>query len=308
MSPRTLIPATAVAALATALASQAQAQPIVRLPDQAPVTLGDLPIRTAPPEAADPRAAPQVVSPVEALVRQAQTWRRQGRNDQAEATLKRALALSPDAPEVLYQLADLSRAKGDAMGAAIWTGKLAAARPGDPRLAALAKAVPAPVAQAGTLSPFQAAPAPRIEVQAAAPLPAPQGQALPAAVKPTAKAAPAPAGGQLRADGFQALNSGDLGSAERLFGQALKASAQDREAAGGLGVMRLRQQRFAEARDLLARAVQGPNAAGWREAYEAADFFANLRVAADAREAGRLAEAETKARKLAARNLPYAVE
>ena len=310
MSPRTLIPATAVAALATALASQAEAQPIVRLPDQAPVTLGDLPIRTAPTEAADTRVAPQVVSPVEALVRQAQTWRRQGRNDQAEATLKRALALSPDAPEVLYQLADLSRAKGDAMGAAIWTGKLAAVRPGDPRLGALAKAIPPPAAQAGTLSPFEAPPAPRIEVQAAAALPAPQGQALPPMVKSPAKAAPVavPAGGQLRADGFQALNSGDLANAERLFGQALKASAQDREAAGGLGVVRLRQQRFAEARDLLARAAQGPNAAGWREAYEAADFFASLRVAADAREAGRLAEAETKARKLAARNLPYAVE
>nr|QQZ51085.1 tetratricopeptide repeat protein [Phenylobacterium glaciei] len=55
--------------------------------------------------------APTIVSPAEALIRQAGGWRRAGRNDQAEGALRRALAASPNNPDVLYALADLARSR-----------------------------------------------------------------------------------------------------------------------------------------------------------------------------------------------------
>ncbi|MCI3135586.1 tetratricopeptide repeat protein, partial [Phenylobacterium aquaticum] len=139
MSVRTALPATAVAALASAIANQAQAEPIVRLPDAGATATADLPIRTAPHEAQAATPAQPIVSPVEALIRQAQAWRKQGRNDQAQATLQRALAVAPNNPDVLYALADLARARGDAMSAAVWAGRLSAARPHDLRLAGFAR-------------------------------------------------------------------------------------------------------------------------------------------------------------------------
>ncbi|WP_304218782.1 cellulose biosynthesis protein BcsC [Phenylobacterium aquaticum] len=316
MSVRTALPATAVAALASAIAAQAQAEPVVRLPDTGSST-ADLPIRTAPPEVTADGHAQAVVSPVEALIRQAQAWRRQGRTDQAQATLQRALALSPNHPDVLYALADLARGRGDQMSAAVWAGRLSAVHPHDPRLAGLAK-LDAPAQTSHALVPAAAAPAApartaqapelkgasthRTAVAATTDTPPVVRAAPPAPVKATDRNA------ELRTAGFNALQSGDLSEAEGLFQQALKAAPGDRDAAGGLGVVRLKQQRFAAARDLLTQASQGAGAASWKEARDAADFFADLQQASMARDAGKLAEAEARARKLTNRPQAYRIE
>ncbi|MCI3132359.1 cellulose biosynthesis protein BcsC, partial [Phenylobacterium aquaticum] len=130
---------------------------------------------------------------------------------------------------------------------------------------------------------------------------------------PVRAAPPAPAkaadrNGELRVAGFSALQSGDLAQAESLFQQALKTVPGDRDAAGGLGVVRLKQQRFAAARGLLTQASQGSGAASWKEARDAADFFADLQQASAARDAGKLAQAEAQARKLATRPQGYRIE
>lgn len=67
---------------------------------------------------------------------------------------------------------------------------------------------------------------------------------------------PADATGRDRVSGFAALDRNRLADAERGFQQAMARDADDAEATGGLGVVRLRQGRLAEARTLLARAIQ----------------------------------------------------
>ena len=67
---------------------------------------------------------------------------------------------------------------------------------------------------------------------------------------------PADATGRDRVSAFAALDRNRLADAERGFRGALARDGDDAEATGGLGVLRLRQGRLAEARTLLARAIQ----------------------------------------------------
>lgn len=90
--------------------------------------------------------------------------------------------------------------------------------------------------------------------------------------------------GRLRVAGFAALERGELTSAATQFEQALAVNANDPDALGGLGVTRLRQERFREARDLLERASRGPDASRWAEALGSARFFAGLDEAEGARD------------------------
>jgi tetratricopeptide (TPR) repeat protein len=148
----------------------------------------------------------------------------------------------------------------------------------------------------------------RRELQDPAPVPP---RSAPVAVKtPVRVAAPTPArarapvdaGGQARAAGFVALERGDDDTAASRFQAALKARPNDTDALGGLGIVRLRGKRFAEARDLLARASRGGSPAQWSEALVSASFFADLDKAQKARDAGQLGEAESQTRKLIATN------
>lgn len=66
---------------------------------------------------------------------------------------------------------------------------------------------------------------------------------------------PAGAGGEM-SQGYVELKKGQLAAAEREFLTELKANPHDAQALSGLGLVRLRQQRFGEARDLLARALK----------------------------------------------------
>lgn len=128
-----------------------------------------------------------------------------------------------------------------------------------------------------------------------APAPAAKPAPAPARAAPVAKAAPTPrkptptparsvanTAGTARVAGFSALDSGDLSVAASRFERALATNRNDGDALGGLGIVRLRQNRFAEARDLLERASRLPGAGRWAEALSSARFFGGIE---DAREA-----------------------
>lgn len=126
---------------------------------------------------------------------------------------------------------------------------------------------------------------------------APQRPAA-SAVRSTQKSvAPTPsdAGGDARAAGFRALERGSLGEASTLFERALSRNHSDASALGGLGLVRLRQSRFGEARDLLDRASRQGSATQWAEALASARFYGDLADAQAALSAGRLSDAQAKA-------------
>ncbi|WP_432787857.1 cellulose synthase subunit BcsC-related outer membrane protein [Novosphingobium rhizosphaerae] len=201
-----------------------------------------------------PLAVPQVafaeVPGVKALIAQGLYWKAKGRQDLAEQALRRALALDPGNAEARRALA------GGAPAPAAAPAKVAAAPKAAP-------AKPAP------------RPAPRPAVARAAPQPAPR----PA---PVAQAAPAPrqraadAAGKQRMAGFDALDDNNLDAAASRFQKALGVNRNDGDALGGLGIVRLRQSRFAEARDLLEQASRQPNPGRWAEALAAARFYAGM--------------------------------
>jgi Flp pilus assembly protein TadD len=115
------------------------------------------------------------------------------------------------------------------------------------------------------------------------------------------KASPAAAAGgngAARAAGFTALEAGNVVSAERNFARAVSQNRQDADALGGLGLVRLRQERFVEARDLLERASHLGTASKWSSALASARYFGGLAEARLALGQGRLAEAQTQAEAL----------
>ena len=92
-----------------------------------------------------------------------------------------------------------------------------------------------------------------------------------------------PAGEQL-GEAFKALNAGNLGVAEQRFTQVLRARPRDADALGGLGSVRLRQQRFGEAQELLRPAAAGNGK--WRSALDSARYWLQLQQAQAARGRG----------------------
>ncbi len=95
-------------------------------------------------------------------------------------------------------------------------------------------------------------------------------------------AAPQPAapdpGFAARREGFARLDAGSLRDATRQFEAALTTNANDADALGGLGVVRLREGRNAEARSLLERAVAADpsRAAQWQPALDGAAYGLEL--------------------------------
>ena len=86
-------------------------------------------------------------------------------------------------------------------------------------------------------------------------------------------------------EGFKALDDGDLEAAEASFYSVLQARPSDNDALGGMGVLRLRQEEFAKARDYLERASRGGSAARWKQALESATYWTLVEQAESAREA-----------------------
>ncbi|RKF23104.1 tetratricopeptide repeat protein [Altericroceibacterium spongiae] len=104
--------------------------------------------------------------------------------------------------------------------------------------------------------------------------------------------------GRDRVAGFNALEAGRLSEAGRRFEAALARLPNDPDSLGGLGLVRLRTERFAEARDLLERASRRGSAQRWADALQSARFYAGLADARAAFDAGRLEEAEQATQQL----------
>ena len=94
---------------------------------------------------------------------------------------------------------------------------------------------------------------------------------------------------------FTTAEGGDLASAEAGFNDILKSSPNNADALGGLGIVRLRQQRYDDAKAYLDRArAASPSTAGrWREALVAATFWSRIQSAEKSRVAGDYATADS---------------
>ncbi|BDG71927.1 cellulose biosynthesis protein BcsC [Roseomonas fluvialis] len=119
---------------------------------------------------------------------------------------------------------------------------------------------------------------------------------------PTRRAAEAAAGP--RQDGFDRLQANRLPDAARAFEAAIAANPNDADALGGLGVVRLREGRAAEARDLLQRAVAADpsRAANWRQALEGATYSLELAEGRTLLRRGDVEAADTVLRRAVARD------
>lgn len=91
--------------------------------------------------------------------------------------------------------------------------------------------------------------------------------------------------------GFQSLDDGELDAAETAFLAVLETRPSDGDALGGLGILRLRQERFAEARGLLERASRGGSASRWKQALDSASYWTLVEQATAERERGEAAAA-----------------
>ncbi|QDK35132.1 cellulose biosynthesis protein BcsC [Sphingomonas sp. IC081] len=214
-------------------------------------------------------------SGVAALLQQARYWRSKGREDLAQQALRRARALDPNNPAV-------AQAMNGGGKAAPTPAAPAAAKP-----AATASAKPAQPRQTGNAA----------SASRPGPTPAKPVQTKPAQAKPAPSSASNRAG-QARVAGFAAIEKGDLDGAASQFQRALAVNPRDADALGGLGIVRLRQSRFAESADLLGQASRLGRAEQWSSGLAAARFFAGLGEARDALARGDLTAAQTTAEAL----------
>lgn len=277
------------------MASTAIAQVQPKLPSDRPAAQPLVPgAKTLKPEVTAPPAAQGASQGgvVQALLNQAASQRKRGRKDLSLQALQRALRESPNNPQVLQRLASYAIEDGDVGAGDRWTRQLrAVTSASDARVVALENALKARSAMSNASTDDAAVIDPR------------QGRAD---AKP---AAPIDPSGASRAAGFEALERKDLAAAERLFNQALRERSSDLDAAGGLGIIRLQQGRFADAETLLKRASGGASGAQrWGEALRSAQFFSTLARARAAYEGGRYAQAEQDARVLANSQSPDRIE
>ncbi|WP_029414165.1 cellulose biosynthesis protein BcsC [Acidovorax radicis] len=91
--------------------------------------------------------------------------------------------------------------------------------------------------------------------------------------------------------GFQSLDDGELDAAEAAFLNVLESRPADGDALGGLGILRLRQERFAEARGLLERASRAGSASRWKQALDSATYWSLVEQATTERDRGETAAA-----------------
>ncbi|MDR5739332.1 cellulose synthase subunit BcsC-related outer membrane protein [Caballeronia sp. LZ016] len=98
--------------------------------------------------------------------------------------------------------------------------------------------------------------------------------------------------GRAVADGFAALDRGDLVAAQARFSSVLAGNPNDADALGGLGVVALKQERFAQARTYLERATRAGNAARWKDALTSATYWTYTSDGIGARSNGEIAKAK----------------
>lgn len=85
-------------------------------------------------------------------------------------------------------------------------------------------------------------------------------------------------GGAGQSQAYIDLKKGNIAAAERQFAADLRSNPNDPQALQGLGLVRLRQQRFVEARDLLGRALKAApdQSKDIRPVYDSAVFWARV--------------------------------
>ncbi len=100
------------------------------------------------------------------------------------------------------------------------------------------------------------------------------------------------------AAGQQRLEANDLPGAEREFAHALALRPDDMQAIGGLGMVRLRQARYAEAADCFRRAARSDASQRrkWNSLLATARFWGHMQASGRARDAGQAALAAREAR------------
>lgn len=114
---------------------------------------------------------------------------------------------------------------------------------------------------------------------------------------------PADIAGADRVRGFDALQAGRLADAGAAFQAALAIDANDADATGGLGLVRLREGKSAEARQLLEKAIalSPDHADRWQAALAGAASATEMASAKQLIASGQLAAAETQLRAIVAR-------
>jgi len=122
--------------------------------------------------------------------------------------------------------------------------------------------------------------------------------------------APAGPGDDLRRHGFTELDAGALRSSGQRFEAALALNPRDADALGGLGIVRLRENRPAEARSLLERAAAAdPARAGqWHRALDGASYALELAEARSLVRRGDAAGADAVLRRAAKRDVEDATD
>ncbi|WP_277185072.1 cellulose synthase subunit BcsC-related outer membrane protein [Caballeronia sp. BR00000012568055] len=98
--------------------------------------------------------------------------------------------------------------------------------------------------------------------------------------------------GRTVAEGFNAVDRGDLVAAQARFSSVLASNPNDADALGGLGVVALKQERFSEARNYLERASRAGNPARWKDALTSATYWTYTSDAIGARSNGQIAQAK----------------
>ena len=100
-------------------------------------------------------------------------------------------------------------------------------------------------------------------------------------------------GGAEKGQGFTALNSGDVSSAQTAFDRVLQANPQDADALAGLGYVAQRNGNYAAAADYLDRAAKlgGDNSQQRQQQAADARFYGQLAAAQQALKSGKAAEA-----------------
>jgi predicted Zn-dependent protease len=116
----------------------------------------------------------------------------------------------------------------------------------------------------------------------------------------TPQISPQDAIGQQRQAAFKQLEAGQLEAAARLFEQVLTTNPDDPDAIGGLGLVRLRQGRQAEASSLLRRAIglDPAKRSQWQAALDGASVAGEYGDIRSLTERGAYAEAERRIRAL----------
>ncbi|AEI37107.1 cellulose biosynthesis protein BcsC [Zymomonas mobilis] len=113
------------------------------------------------------------------------------------------------------------------------------------------------------------------------------GRSFPTGLTPSARA------GRIRLEGFNAFKNNQLDLAEQRFRRALALYPHDKDALGGLGIIRLKQHNYSEAIRLLEEASSDKEGWRWASALSSARFYGRFEEAQVASRANQLDKAQS---------------